>query len=204
MRMDQRLIFWDVDTQVDFMLPEGRLYVPGAETIVPTLAKLTQWAAHNRALVVASADAHLPGDEEFSQFPPHCLAGTPGQKKIPETSLAPQFTIPNRAGSEIPEPEQYQQIVLEKQKFDVFTNPNCEAFLARLGKPEIVLYGVVTEICVSAAGRGLLDRGYRLNVVEDAIRHLHEKAAQSFLDEVLWRGGQIIGAAQLLNSSAAA
>ena len=28
-------IFWDVDTQVDFMLPTGKLYVPGAEQIVP-------------------------------------------------------------------------------------------------------------------------------------------------------------------------
>ncbi len=159
--MDPSLIFWDVDTQVDFMLPEGKLYVPGAETIIPTLAKLTHWAEQHDVLVVASADAHQPGDEEFSLYPPHCLAGTPGQKKIPETSLAPQFTIPNRPGAELPDPERYQQIVIEKQKFDVFTNPNTESLLAQLGKPEIVLYGVVTEICVSAAGQGLLDRGYQ-------------------------------------------
>ncbi len=202
--MDGNLIFWDVDTQVDFMLPEGKLYVPGAETIIPTLAKLTNWAAQHHVLVVASTDAHQPGDEEFSQYPPHCLAGTPGQKKIPETSLTPQFTIPNRHGAELPDAELYQQIVLEKQKFDVFSNPNTEAFLARLGRPEIVLYGVVTEICVSAAGRGLLDRGYRVTVVEDAIRHLDRDNGRAFLEEVRQRGGRIVTAEQVLSSSAAA
>jgi len=200
--MDRSLIFWDVDTQVDFMLPQGKLYVPGAETIIPALARLTDWAAQHHVLVVASVDAHQPGDEEFSQYPPHCLAGTPGQKKIPETTLAPQFTIANRRRAELPDVARYQQIVIEKQKFDVFTNPNTEAFLSRLGKPEIVLYGVVTEICVSAATRGLLDRGYRVTVVEDAIRHLDQEKGRAFLDDVRRRGGRIVAADHWLSAAA--
>jgi nicotinamidase/pyrazinamidase len=200
--MDRNLIFWDVDTQADFMLPQGKLYVPGAETIIPTLAKLSEWAARHDVLVVASADAHRPDDEEFSQYLPHCLAGTPGQKKIPETTLSPQFTIPNRPQAGLPEAEQYRQIVVEKQKFDVFTNPNTEAFLARLGKPDVVLYGVVTEICVFAATRGLLDRGYRVTLVEDAIRHLDQEKARFFLEEVRRRGGQIIAADRWLRAVA--
>lgn len=201
--MDRSLIFWDVDTQVDFMLPEGKLYVPGAEAIIPTLARLTHWAARKGVLVVASADAHQPGDEEFRRYPPHCLAGTLGQKKIPETSLAPQFTIRNRVGEDLPVPGRYLQIVVEKQRFDVFTNPTLESFLSQLGKLEIVLYGVVTEICVSAAGRGFLDRGYRVTVVEDAIRHLDGKQAEAFLDEVHARGGQVVTAEGLLAREAA-
>jgi len=197
-------MFWDVDTQADFMLPEGKLYVPGAEQLIPILAKLTNWAAQHRVLVIASADAHQPGDKEFSLYPPHCLAGTPGQKKIPETSLTPQFTIPNRYGAELPDAERYPQIVLEKQEFSVFSNPNSDFLLAQLGKPEIVLYGVVTEICVSAAARGLLDRGYRVTVVEDAIRHLDTGKGRAFLEEVRRRGSRIVTAGQLLSSSAAA
>ena len=195
-------MFWDVDTQADFMLPEGKLYVPGAEQIIPILAKLANWAAQHQVLVIASADAHQPGDEEFSLYPPHCLAGTPGQKKIPETSLTPQFTIPNRHGAELPDGERYPQIVLEKQAFDVFSNPNTDSLLAQLGKPQIVLYGVVTEICVSAAARGLLDRGYRMTVVEDAIRHLDTGKGRAFLEEVRGRGGRIVTAGQLLSAAA--
>jgi nicotinamidase/pyrazinamidase len=202
--MAPRLIFWDVDTQVDFMLPEGKLYVPGAEKIIPNLSQLTHWAEKHNLLVVASADAHQPGDEEFSLYPPHCLAGTPGQKKIPETSLPRQFTISNRAGAEVPDPGQFQQIVIEKQKFDVFSNPNTEGLLAAVGKPEIVIYGVVTEICVSAAARGLLDRGYRLMIVEDAIRALDEEKGRALLEEVRQRGGEIKSAGDVLTSRAAA
>jgi nicotinamidase/pyrazinamidase len=202
--MKRSLLFWDVDTQLDFMLPEGKLYVPGAEAIIPTLAKVTAWAAQNRILVVASADAHQRGDEEFKEFPRHCLAGTPGQRKLAETSLSPQFTIPNRSGAELPDPQRYRQIVIEKQKFDVFTNPNTDALLARFGKPDVVPYGVATEICVSAAAQGLLDRGYRLTVLEDAIRHLDASQGATLLDNIRERGGLICRAEQFLRSTAAA
>ena len=199
--MDRGLIFWDVDTQVDFMLPGGKLYIPGAETIIPTLAKLTRWAASHQVLVIADVDAHQPDEEEFSLYPPHCLVGTPGQKKIPETMLSPQFIIPNRQAA-LPEFDRYRQIVIEKQTIDVFTNPNIEALLARLGRPEMVLYGVVTEICVAAATRGLLDRGYRVTVVEDAIQYLDQEKARSFLEEVRGRGGRIVTAEQWLRAAA--
>ena len=200
--MERKLIFWDVDTQADFMLPEGKLYVPGAEAIIPTLARLTQWAAQHDVLVVASADVHQPDDEEFSLYPPHCLAGTPGQKKIPETTLSPHCTIPNRRVAELPGIGRYAQIVLEKQKFDVFTNPNADSLLAQLGKPEVVLYGVVTEICVAAAVRGLLDRGYRVIVVEDAIYPLDAGKSREFFEEVRRRGARSVAAGQLLEAAA--
>ena len=200
--MDRNLIFWDVDTQADFMLPDGKLYIPGAETIIPTLGELTSWAASQHVLVVADVDAHQPDEEEFRLYPPHCLVGTPGQKKIPETTLSPQFIIPNRPKAELPTTERYRQVVIEKQTIDVFTNPNIEAFLARLGKPEIVLYGVVTEICVAAATRGLLDRGYHVTVMEDAIQYLDQAKGCAFLEEVRQRGSHVMSAARWLSAAA--
>jgi len=200
--MDRNFIFWDVDTQADFMVPEGKLYIPGAETIIPTLAELTSWAARHQVLVVADVDAHQPDDREFSQWPPHCLAGSPGQKKIPETTLSPQFVIPNRPQAELPEPERYPQIVIEKQTIDVFTNPSIEAFLAHLGKPGVVLYGVVTEICVAATTRGLLDRGYHVTVIENAIQYLDRDKGLAFLEEVRQRGGFVMAAGHWLSEAA--
>ena len=200
--MDRNLIFWDVDTQADFMLPGGKLYIPGAETIIPTLAKLTRWAASHQVLVIADVDAHQPDEEEFRLYPPHCLVGTLGQKKIPETTLSPQFIIPNRPKAELPEVERYRQIVIEKQTIDVFTNPNIEAFLVQLGKPEIVVYGVVTEICVAAATRGLLDRGYHVTVMEDAIQYLDQEKGRALLEEIRQRGSQVMTAARWLSEAA--
>lgn len=182
--MDAVKIFWDVDTQVDFMRQEGKLYVPGAESIVPQLQRLTSWGWQHEILVVASACAHQPHDDEFKLYPPHCIVGTEGQKKISETRLAKQAVVPNRPVHLPAGLNGYEQILIEKQHFDVFTNPNTDALLEQLGKPEIVLYGVVTEICVAAAARGFLDRGYRLTVVEDAIRCLDPGKAAAVLEEI--------------------
>lgn len=199
--MGPMLVFWDVDTQVDFIHPGGKLYVRGAEKILPNLRRLTAWAERNRVLIVASADAHQPGDEEFRQYPPHCLAGTPGQEKVPETRLTNPLVIPNRPAPFPADLEAAGQLILEKQKFDVFSNPNTEPLLERLGRQaEIVLYGVVTEICVAAAARGLLERGYRLRLVRDAIHHLEEAKALALLEEVEGRGGQLVTTAQVVRS----
>lgn len=193
-----RTVFWDVDTQVDFMLPGGKLYVPAAEKIVPNLKALIETAGKKRVFVVSSADAHQPNDEEFSQYPPHCLAGTPGQEKIPETLLPRRQNIPNRSAS-LPAWVGLQQVVLEKQKFDVFTNPNTDALLKELGRDcEFVVFGVVTEICVAHAVRGLLERGYHVRLVRDAVECLDRAQAQALYEEVERRGSRIVTTAQVL------
>lgn len=199
--MARDFIFWDVDTQVDFMLPRGKLYVPGAEQIIPNLEKLTLWAEEQRILVVASADAHLEGDPEFQQYPPHCLAGTPGQEKIPQTRIAGAVVIPNRP-VELPELRNVAQVVIEKQQFDVFTNPNTSALLDVLAPRQVVLYGVVTEICVARAAAGLLDRDLKITLVTDAIRHLDEQKARQTIEEVERRGGTLVTTSEFLRQAA--
>lgn len=198
-------IFWDEDTQVDFMRPEGKLYVPGSETIIPNLARLTNYASQHNVLVVGSVDAHTMSDPEFQQYPPHCVVGTPGQKKIPETQLTAELIIPNRPVALPQTAEQYDQIMLEKQTVDVFTNPNVEALLARLGKNRpIVLYGVFTDICVANAARGLLDRGHKISLVTDAIYPLDAAAGERLIEEVVRRGGQLVTTDQVVGHPAKA
>ena len=93
-----RVIFWDVDTQYDFMKADGKLYVPEAEHVIPNLKRLTDYAHSHGIRIVASADDHVMSHAEISEqpdwkttFPAHCLRGTPGQKKIPETALRDQI-----------------------------------------------------------------------------------------------------------------
>src|ERR671926_1389997 len=87
-----RRILWDVDTQVDFMLPQGKLYVPGAEETAPAMKRLVDAAREAGIVHVASADDHELTDPEISDdpdfqntYPPHCLRGARGAQKIPET-----------------------------------------------------------------------------------------------------------------------
>jgi nicotinamidase/pyrazinamidase len=191
LRDGAQVIFWDVDTQVDFMEPGGKLYVPGAEQIIPRIQRLNSWAASHGILVVASMCAHHPSDPEFADYPPHCLVGTPGQQKVPGTVLPKHLIVPNQRVELPRELSPYQQIVIEKQATDVFTNPNVDALLQLLGRDRrVVLYGVVTEICLEKAARGLVQRGYGVDVVGDAVRHLDGDKGRGTIEYVLNHGGR--------------
>jgi len=185
-----KTVFFDVDTQIDFMYPAGALYVPGAESIVDRVAALNAYAAAHGIPVVSTMDAHTENDPEFRDWPPHCVAGTAGQQKPSATLLEKRVTIPNT-----PAPVELgdaRQILLEKQSVDCFTNPNLPALLDRLGAERCVVYGVVSEICVKNAAMGLLKTGRRVEIVTNAIRSLNDAAYQEFLVEFTAAGGVLV------------
>lgn len=163
-----KTVFFDIDTQNDFIMPNGNLYVPGAVNLIPNFQKLTEIALKHGIKVVASADAHMRDDPEFEIFPPHCIKGEPGWEKIPETMFDDIYHMKNEleitnGGSDA------QQIVLEKTEFSMFANPNVDSLLVGLDLERAIVYGVATDYCVKAAAIGLVQRGYETYVVEDAI-----------------------------------
>lgn len=168
-------VFFDVDTQLDFLYPAGALYVPGAETIVPVLARLTTYAATHGIPILSTLDAHSPADPEFAAWPHHCVAGCLGQRK-------PEATLAGSRG---------RQYFLNKQHVDCFTSAALPPLLAELRADHYVVYGVVTEICVRHAIRGLLATGRQVTVVADAIRELNPAEARRTLEELTAAGGSI-------------
>ncbi|MFL6011097.1 MAG: cysteine hydrolase family protein [Gaiellaceae bacterium] len=188
------MIIWDVDTQVDFMLPAGKLYVRGAEQTIPAMERLVAAARTAGVVHVASADDHELTDSEISDtpdfettYPPHCLRGTRGARKIPETEQEDPVPITLEAL-----PQKYlagREFLLLKKNFDVFTNPNAERLLEHLDPDEIVVFGVATDVCNDAAIRGFLQRGRRVRFVEDAARGLDE--ARTTACTAAWREGGV-------------
>jgi nicotinamidase/pyrazinamidase len=172
-------ILWDVDTQFDFMLPDGKLYVPDAEETVPAMKRLVDAARAAGIVHVASADDHELTDAEISAepdfvttYPPHCLRGTRGARKIPETDQEDPVPLALE-----PVADRYlegREFLLLKKNFDVFTNPHTERLLERLDPGEIVVFGVATDVCDDAAIRGFLARGLKVRFVEDAARGLDD------------------------------
>src|SRR5260370_2986065 len=74
--ISMRTVFFDIDTQIDFMYPAGALYVPGAEGIVPAIQQLNQYARAHGIPVISTMDAHTEDDPEFKLWPHHCVAET--------------------------------------------------------------------------------------------------------------------------------
>jgi nicotinamidase/pyrazinamidase len=187
-------VLWDVDTQVDFVRPDGKLAVPGAMEAVPAMARVVEAARAAGIPHVASADDHELTDAEISAepdyartYPPHCLRGTRGAERIPETAQADPVPL---GLTEVPARWiEGREFLLLKKNFDVFTNPNADRLLDLLDPQEIVLFGVATDVCNDAAIRGLLARGRAVTFVEDASRGIDEARTAACL--VDWRAGGV-------------
>jgi len=192
-------ILWDVDTQVDFVLPDGKLAVPDAVAVVPAMARLVEWARTHGITHVASADDHELTDPEISAtpdfvstYPPHCLRGTRGAQRIPETEQADPLPLSHVAyppGLVRELIAGRRELLLLKKSFDVFTNPNADAVLAELDPAEVIVFGVATDVCDHAAIVGLLRRGGRVAFVEDAARGLDEERTAACLAQ--WRAAGV-------------
>src|SRR5213080_4154861 len=196
-----RVIFWDVDTQYDFMKADGKLYVPDAEQLIPNLKKLTDYAHGHGICIVASADDHVPEHAEISAnpdwkttFPPHCLHGTPGQRKIPETTLRDPLVIepaPQDSAALVTKVRNHRgDILFHKHRFDVFSNPNVLS----------VLYGVALDVCDKYAIEGLLQHRphVRLFAVVDAMKPIDRDVAEHLLKEWGDEGVRLVKASEVV------
>ncbi len=184
-----KTVFFDVDTQYDFLLPAGALSVPGAARILPSITKLNRWAAGKGVIVVSTMDAHTEDDPEFQVWPGHCIAGTLGQRKHESTLLARRVTIPSQQTSF--DLTGAQQVIIEKQSLNCFDNANLPAVLDALNADHYVVYGVVTEYCVMLAANGLLATGKPVTIVTDAVETLKRADGDAALHTFTEAGGQL-------------
>ncbi len=238
-------IFYDVDTQNDFMNKDGALYVPNAELIKPNLRKLTEYAEKNIIPILGSVDK-LFGTEEYKTrelelkrwggpFPDYCMNMTIGQLKIHETGIwwwdktgsedrhtyIPHhlegkinrigeqeiihnnvksiqemfYKIPSLANAGTPHafPILYHHggLYIEKQSYNVFTNPLAEKILEQAGVKEAVVYGVGIE-SIRAAVIGMQARRIQCYVVEDAIMGISPETTKSALEKMVKAGAKLV------------
>ena len=142
-----------VDAQNDFFPPNGALAVPNADKIRTNLAKITEMAKDDNILLIKTMDCHDTNDPEFKVFPPHCVAETTGQASILECAA-------NKA------------VVFNKKTYDVFHpelgSKEIDEWLKKNKVTEVFVAGLVGNICVEAAVMGLLRRGIKVYVFENA------------------------------------
>ena len=204
-----RLFFWDVDSQQDFLRATGALHVPGGEAIIPLLERLTRFAHEKAIRIIASADDHSPGDRELSDhpdftetFPPHCLRGSPGQARIPETSLNDPLVIePHRSESDWAQVGSHRgDILIHKHWFDVFSNPNLIGVLRILDPEVLVIYGVAVDLAVRHTIQGLARHRphTRLYLVVDATRSIRPELGEHLLKEWAEEGVRLVKSSEIL------
>jgi nicotinamidase/pyrazinamidase len=178
------MIFWNVDTQNDFVEPWGKLYVPGAELLKPVWAGITRLAAKYDVQVINTADYHYIYSAEIDDhpdmvntFPPHCLADTNGASFVAETQPVDpaifNWNVTYEQMSLMVGLNTNRNIVIRKDAFDAFTGNKITANLVDTIRPGIVVvYGVTTNVCVDFAVMGLVQKVPNVYVVSDAIKEL--------------------------------
>ena len=203
----EKTIFYDVDTQRDFILPGGALYASGAEKVIVALGELTKIARECGIRMAGSVDRHFPGDAELKrnrgEFPDHCMDGTDGQHKIDATTPLNPLWVENR---QLTTAEwraalsHHGELIIEKQRFDVFSgNRNAQVLLAELtaAYDDIVVYGVCTDVCVDFAVKGLIRLRPRVTVVSDAIAGLDAERSKGCVAAWIVAGVEVIGLLEL-------
>jgi len=189
-------VFFDIDTQLDFMLPGGALYGPGAETLIPAIASLNRYAAENGIPLVSSTDAHPEDAQEFREWPPHCVAGTFGQQKPSATLLTPRLTIPWNTAFDFESLDlAAKQIIVEKNALDIFSNPNLPRLLDMLDATECYVYGVFIDYCVKCALMGLVRSGRRVFLIRDASASISTQAGDTAIRDFIVAGGSLVNMA---------
>jgi nicotinamidase/pyrazinamidase len=218
-RMTPRTVFWDVDTQFDFMLPSGALHVPGAEELLANLGWLTAAARALRIPIVHTADDHDLADPEVAEegadfvdtFPPHCLRGTAGAERVPETKPRPGTVEVawDGTGLDLEAVRAAPEILIHKKRFDVFSNPATEAVIGALAPERVVIYGVALDVCDRYAVEGMLALGggagdgdgelpFEIVVVEDAVAALDPERGAELLADWRRRGVQVVPTSEVL------
>jgi len=194
--MEKRTIFWDADTQYDFMMPDGKLYMKGADQIMPAVSDVRAMALDHGCSIIASQDWHSMNNPEISEtpdfettFPPHCMAGTRGAARIGYLGTLPIDYVelePRNPGEleELVQPAQFH-IVIRKEAISVFSNANTIRLLEPANPGRIIVFGVALDICVEDTLRKLARwPGIELLLVRDATRGMGIRPDEQVFDDL--------------------
>lgn len=184
-----------VDVQYDFIDPNGRLPVPGADKIVSKMKTLSGYFSKEGTMRILTRDRHFPDDQELvsngGPFPNHCISWeypdyrTGNVRGIDFLSFLARdcmHTFPHKVAPGIVLPkivynksefeafsDRRHPIIIENQACNVFSNPNTEDILRYMDVDRAFVYGVATDYCVLAAVMGMRKMGIDVILIKDCI-----------------------------------
>lgn len=170
-----------IDMLNDFVMENGSLVVPVAESLVPIQKQLLEVSRGVGVSVVFLTDSHRPDDDEFTKWPAHAVAGTWGARII--DSLAP---IEGDS-------------VITKRRYSGFYGSDLDLTLREKAIDNVIIVGVLTDICVMYTSADASARGYKVLVVSDAtgstVRDNHLFALAHMKDV---HGAQVLKASEVI------
>ncbi len=150
-----------VDMQNDFM-PGGALAVASGDEIVTPLNRLAAEFERRGLPVVATRDwhpaKHCSFQDQGGPWPPHCVAATPGAEFHPALSLPKRTHLVSKATS------------ADRDAYSGFDHTELGQWLTALNVKRLLIGGLATDYCVLHTVLDGLRAGFRVVVLEDAVR----------------------------------
>lgn len=161
-----------IDMLRDFLEEGGALYCgPRARQIIPYVAETIERMRREGVQVIFLTDWHDPNDAEFEVFGRHSVRGTRGAEMIEEIRVAPGDRV------------------VRKTRYSGLFGTELEEVLRGLGVSDVYVSGVCTAICVMHTVGDLLDRGWRVHVLERGVADFDQEQHEFALKHM-----RIIGA----------
>lgn len=169
-----------VDMLNEFLEPGGEMVLLEGRHIIEPLNRLLREAREHGVRVVWLCDEHpLADDKEFEKRVPHCRAGTWNAAVIDAMEVAPH------------------ELRIAKRRYSGFFGTALDLHLREWGIRQVVVTGVVTNICVRSTVHDAYFLGYDVFVPEDCVSATSDREQASSLYDIDTHYGDVISSRAL-------
>jgi len=176
-----------IDMQNDFC-PGGKLAIPEGDTVLGPLNEYIELFSSAGEPVLATRDWHPKETDHFRKYggswPEHCLQGTEGAAFHPDLKL-PKETVILSKGMDTAG-DSYSGFDAKDDN-----GRGLKEILSGMGAKELFIGGLATDFCVRHTALDALKEGFRVTLLEDAVKGVDADASKKAVDEMKRQGASV-------------
>jgi ureidoacrylate peracid hydrolase len=165
----------------EFLEPGGEMVLLEGRRVIEPINRLLAESRKMGMRVVWLCDEHpIPEDKEFEKRVPHCIGGTWNAGIIEAMDVAPE------------------ELRIAKRRYSGFFGTDLDLRLREWRVEQVVVTGVVTNICVRSTVHDAYFLGYDVFVPEDCVSATSDREQASTLYDIDTHFGDVVTSEELM------
>ena len=173
-----------VDMLNDFFKEGGEMVLEGGDVLYEPIERLTRTARALKMPVFWLNQSLSPDDTLFKKRVVHCLKGSWGAEIVDDLTVADE------------------DIVVSKRRYSGFFQTDLDLHLRERNMQQVVVTGVVTNICVRSTVNDAFFLGYDVFVPTDCVMATSDQLQDSHLYDIDTHYGTVLGLNELMRMMA--